>query len=157
MTTINDIRSAAIEAQGCGRAVVEVDVVNLLAALDAIDAALAKTVPSAKRNDYPSEFEEVWALYPTERQGAKRAAFKGWAANVKRGVEPAEILLGLRRYLAHAEAIGTETRYLKLAATFFGPDEHFAANYVMPARAQPTLGKAGQATARAAQDWMDGR
>ncbi|MCY0910864.1 hypothetical protein [Massilia antarctica] len=139
-------------------ATVELDAGQLEEMLDEIERlrALANLKP-AKRNEYPPEFEEVWAAYPVERQGTKRSAFKAWGANIKRGVEPAEILLGLRRYLAHAEAIGTETKYLKLAATFFGPDEHFAANYVMPSAKQAHLGKAGQATARAAQDWMDGK
>lgn len=109
------------------------------------------------RNDYPTAFEEVWAMYPVERQGTKRTAFKAWNANIKRGVEPAEIANGLRRYLAHAKAIGTEMKYLRLAATFFGPDEHFAAAYVMPSAQRAQLGAAGQATATAAQEWLRSR
>ena len=135
---------------------VQVDSSVLEGLLDEIERLRMLGKP-AKRNDYPEAFEEVWAAYPEERQGTKRTAFKAWAANIKRGVEPAEILLGLSRYLAHATAIGTETQYLKLAATFFGPDEHFAAKYVMPSAKQAHLGKAGQATANAARELMEGR
>lgn len=132
---------------------VQVDSDVLEAMIDEIERLRSLSVP-AKRNDYPAEFEEVWAAYPAERQGTKRTAYKAWAANIKRGIEPNEILLGLRRYLAHANAIGTEVKYLKLAATFFGPDEHFAAKYVMPSTKLPQLGKAGQATASAAEEWL---
>lgn len=135
---------------------VQVDSNVLESLLDELER-FRKLCAPAKRNDYPPEFEEAWAAYPAERQGAKRAVFKAWAANVKRGVEPAEMMLGLRRYLAHAQAIGTETKYLKLAATFFGPDEHFAANYVMPSTKLAQLGKAGQVTASAAEEWLKRR
>lgn len=136
---------------------VQVDSTTLEAILDELDLLRLASGKPAKRNDYPPEFEEAWEAYPTERQGTKRTAFKAWAANIKRGVEPGEILLGLRRYLAHAEAIGTEAKYLKLAATFFGPDEHFAAQYVMPSARQAHLGKAGRSTANAARELMEGR
>ena len=130
-------------------------VIDLLDELDALRAQVKPAKP--KRNEYPADFDEVWAAYPVERQGTKREAFKAWAANIKRGIEPAEIANGLRKYLAHAEAIGTETKYLKQAATFFGPNEHFAAAYVMPSGRQSQLGKAGDATATAAQEWLRSR
>ena len=136
---------------------VSVDSGQLEEMINEIEALRKAAGKLAKKNDYPPEFEEVWAEYPAERQGTKRTAYKAWHARIKQGVEPNEILLGLRRYLAHAAAIGTETKYLRLASTFFGPDEHFATNYVMPASRQPNLGKAGQATANAARDFMEGR
>lgn len=155
MRDYSELRAAANGAGVLSVIEVHVGAATILALLDELDALRAASKPAKpKRNDYPPAFDEVWAAYPVERQGTKRTAFKAWSANVKRGVEPAEMALGLSRYLAHAEAIGTETRYLKLAATFFGPDEHFAAAYVMPQAQRQQLGKAGQATARAAQDWM---
>lgn len=158
MTGHMDIRLAVGNGQACGRRRVEVDTAALGALLDTFDALLAQVKPpKPARNDYPTAFEEVWAMYPVERQGTKRTAFKAWNANIKRGVEPAEIANGLRRYLAHAKAIGTEMKYLRLAATFFGPDEHFAAAYVMPSAQRAQLGAAGQATATAAQEWLRSR
>ncbi len=151
MTDIAELRLLA-STMPC----VQIDSPVLEAILDELER-LRKLGAPVKRNDYPAEFEEVWAAYPEERQGTKRTAFKAWAARIKAGVEPNEILLGLRRYLAHAEAIGTEAKYLRLAATFFGPDEHFAAKYVMPSAKQAHLGKAGQSTANAARELMEGR
>ncbi len=136
---------------------VQVDSGQLEEMINEIEALRKAAGKLSKRNDYPPEFEEIWAAYPVERQGTKRAAYKAWHANINRGIEPAEIMLGLRKYLAHAKATGQETRYLKLAATFFGPDEHFAANYTIPVARQANLGRAGQSTADAARDFMEGR
>lgn len=132
------IQEAIAVARASGAARVELAATDLEVLLDELTMLRALAAPKpVKRNDYPQEFEDVWALYPTERQGTKRTAFKAWAANVKRGVEPSEILMGLRRYLAHAAATNKETRYLYLAPTFFGPDEHFATKWPVP-REQPS-------------------
>lgn len=104
---------------------------DLTAILDELDAFKATARQKGKRMDYPQAFEDTWALYPSERQGTKKAAYRAWAARIKSGVEPAEIQLGLQRYLAHAKATGKATQYLYLAATFFGPDEHFATQWAI--------------------------
>lgn len=137
MSNHSAIHEAIAAAHAAGADRVEIRAADLEALFDELTTLRALVIPKpAKRNDYPQEFEDVWALYPTDRQGTKRTAFKAWKANVGRGVDPNEILLGLRRYLAHAAATGKETRYLYLAATFFGPDEHFATKWPVP-REQP--------------------
>lgn len=139
MRDYSDLRSAAQLAllQSIPVSLLPDQLTDLLDELDALRAG-AKP-PKPKRNDYPSAFEEVWALYPASRQGTKMTAFKAWSARINSGVEPAEILLGLRRYLAHASAARTSEKYLYLAATFFGPDEHFATHWP----ASPIKGKHG--------------
>ena len=80
------------------------------------------------RPDYPADFEAVWADYPARAGGnSKRAAFKAWHARIKSGVTAKEIrdgVLRYRRYLEQSGKIGTE--FVKQAATFFGPDEHYS-------------------------------
>ena len=76
---------------------------------------------------YPDEFEACWAAYP-KRLGShsKKAAFKKWNARVNEGVATETLILCARRYADYCDAEGTlGTRYVKMAATFFGPDEHW--------------------------------
>ena len=53
-------------------------------------------------------------MYP--RRVAKEAAAKGFAAAVKRGVEPEQLIQGARRYAA--ERAGQEPRFTKHPATW---------------------------------------
>ncbi|NHZ94578.1 hypothetical protein [Massilia sp. CCM 8734] len=82
-------------------------------------------VKPAKRNDYPDEFEEVWAAYPARSGANKVSSFKAWGTRVKAGTKPADILAGVKRYAEYVKSERTEDRYIKQPATFFGPDEHF--------------------------------
>jgi phage replication O-like protein O len=74
------------------------------------------------------EFDEAWGLYPKRDGGnSKTDALKAWNARVGSGVAPADLLAGVKRYAAYCKAkemIGT--RYVKQAATFFGPGAHYA-------------------------------
>lgn len=83
---------------------------------------------------YPDQFEHSWAAYPTRVGGnPKLKAFKAWSARVQNGVCADEIHAGVERYRAYCEAarkIGTE--YVKQAATFFGPDEHYLEPWNLP-------------------------
>jgi hypothetical protein len=51
---------------------------------------------------------------------------------------------GVRRYAAYCEAMRTEPRFVKHAATFFGPDRHFLNDWT------PAAGVAGAAQMRGA-------
>lgn len=90
-------------------------------------------IPSAKRsapsvkNNYPAEFEKVWAVYPKRAGGNSKAdAFKAWNARIKSGVEPQVLLDGVLRYAAYVEATGRlNTEYVKQASTFFGKSLHY--------------------------------
>ena len=80
------------------------------------------------RPEYPADFEAVWADYPPRAGGnSKRAAFRAWSARINSGVPAKAIrdgVLRYRRYLERSGKIGTE--FVKQAATFFGPDEHYS-------------------------------
>tara|TARA_R110000868_G_scaffold77797_2_gene222559 strand:+ start:2501 stop:3271 length:771 start_codon:yes stop_codon:yes gene_type:complete len=82
-------------------------------------------------------WDAVWSAYPKRAGGnSKAAALKAYTARVRSGVEPSDILAGVQRYarfLAATGKVGTE--YVKQAATFFGPDAHWAEPWDIPATA----------------------
>lgn len=81
-------------------------------------------------------FEEAWKAYPARAGGNSKAdARKAWAARLSTGIEPEDLLAGVRRYAAFCrttEKVGTA--YVKQAATFFGPGEHWAEEWQLPAQ-----------------------
>jgi len=84
-------------------------------------------------------FEEAWAAYPKRPNNSKTAALKAWTARVKNGVNPADMILGVKRYAKYCEAMRTEPNFIKQASTFFGPDQHYLNDF----EAKPSTGKAG--------------
>ena len=90
------------------------------------------------KQDYSPEFEEAWQAYPKRAGGnPKPSAWKSWSARIREGVKPADMLAGVQRYAAYITATGkANSEYVKQAATFFGPDHHFAESWVAPASSQ---------------------
>lgn len=88
-----------------------------------------------KKGDYTPEFEEAYAEYPSRPGASKADSFKAWRARIKAGVEPAQMLDGVRRYAAYCTACKTEPNFIKQPATFFGPGEHYTASWEAPAGA----------------------
>jgi hypothetical protein len=76
----------------------------------------------------PEGFAECWSAYPKRHgQNNRSQALKAYQARIKAGVSPADILAGVKRYAVYCQSEGiTATKYVKQAATFFGPDNHFA-------------------------------
>lgn len=83
-------------------------------------------------SEYPVEFEAAWAAYPKRDGGnSKKAAFKAWQARVRGGADAGELVAGTSRYAQHVRAEGKEgSRYVMQAATFFGPDDHYAEPWI---------------------------
>lgn len=84
-------------------------------------------------------FETAWKLYPRRPADSKSKARKVWAARIRAGVDPDLLVEGVRRYAAYVTAERIEPRHVKMAATFFGPDEHYLSDYTVPARPSPDL------------------
>lgn len=136
---------------------VQVDSADLLELLDELDRLRASAKPSkAKRNDYPQPFEEVWETYPRRPGMSKPDTYKAYVARINAGATPAELLAGVKRYAAYVKAARTEPQYIKQPSTFFGPGEHYKADWAVVRIAQAQLGKEGRATARAAEEWLSG-
>lgn len=108
-----------------------IELAELLAAYDAL------AHPAAPKGKYSAEFEEAWAEYPTRPGNSKAAAWKAWTARLKAKVPPETLVEGVRRYAAYCKAKGTEPEYVKMASTFFGPAEHYAADWTVPRAAEP--------------------
>lgn len=73
--------------------------------------------------------------YPSRTGHSKAEAFKAWKARLADGEHVQTILDGVNRYAAYCEANHTEPRFVKHAATFFGPDRHYLNDWTVPARA----------------------
>ncbi len=125
-----------------------------------LDLSATQAEPSAPADILHDDFSEAWDAYP-KRQGASKAdSHKAWKARIKAGATAKEILDGVWRYAAYIAETRTEDRFIKQPQTFFGPGEHFKADWSISPRASPgasQLGKAGQATARAAEEWLMGQ
>lgn len=94
--------------------------------------------PTRSTSDgYSGVFERTWAIYPRRAGGnPKRRAIQAWSARIKAGATADEIHAGTERYARFCDATGkTGTEYVKQAATFFGPDEHFREAWDAPASA----------------------
>lgn len=140
-----------------------IDLAELLAAYDALKAST--TVKRGKK-EYPAEFS---AAYDAMRDAGARwregstpaAAFKQWQARIKAGADPEQVLMGTQRYAAYVKATGSE---VKMAQTFFGPGEHYTAEWAI-ARAvgirvgyvQPIADAKAQASAEAKRRLLGGR
>jgi len=101
--------------------------------LDELDLLRAGGRPAkVARNDYPADFEVVWEVYPARPGASKKAAHKAWAARITIGATPAEMLAGAQAYVHYVKAMKIEPQFIKQAATFFGPGEHYAADWTPP-------------------------
>jgi len=85
-------------------------------------------VPSADDTSaYSAEFESFWAEYPKREGGnSKKGAYKAWNARLRSGVKAEDLILSAKRYADQMQAKGNVgTSFVKQAATFLGPDEHW--------------------------------
>jgi len=85
-------------------------------------------VPSGdSTSDYPPEFEVFWKAYPKrEGSNSKKAAHKAWRARLRAGAKHADLTMAAERYAEQLRTQGKAgTAFVKLAATFLGPDEHW--------------------------------
>lgn len=119
-------------AQGGHVMVDKLELAELLAEFDALLNRVAK--PAGK---YPPDFEEAWSLYPARPGASKQATFKAWAARIKAGTTALEMIEGTVKYAAYCKAERKEGEYIKLPATFYGPGEHFAADWTSTKKAAP--------------------
>lgn len=113
----------------------ECSVINMLNEIDRLRAKLAKAAkPSA---GYPPDFAEAYAAGGKWRAGsAQKAAFIQWQHRINASTTPAEtaaqMITGARDYARYCSATGSEK---KMAQTFFGPGEHYTADWSISAPA----------------------
>lgn len=101
-----------------------------------------------------ARFEEAWRLYPRRPNNNKQKAWRAWAARVKAGESEGEMLAGTRAYAAFVAREQTEERFVKLAATFFGPDRPYLDDY-SGAAPHRTPGVAADLSDEPDLEWID--
>lgn len=82
-------------------------------------------------------FADAWAAYPKRPNNPKAAAKRAWDARIKAGVDPDTMIAGVRAYAAYVTAQRVEPKFVKMASTFFGPDEHYLTDYAVPVSEDP--------------------
>ena len=73
---------------------------------------------------YCVRFEQMWQAYPRKKE--KAAAYKAYKARLSDGFSEDELETAVKRYADDCKSMHTEERYIKHAATFFGPNTPFA-------------------------------
>ena len=81
------------------------------------------TPKPASKKEYSATFEEFWKVYP--RSHDKGHAYEKYCARLKDGFSEEELLTAAKGYAAECKKNRTETKYIKLAATFLGPATPF--------------------------------
>jgi len=132
MTTDHmDLRTRLASYTALGAEEITVPLIDLAELLAAYDALVACATVKRGKKEYPAEFSAAYDAMKDYgarwREGSTpAAAFKQWQARIKAGADPAQILEGVRRYSAYIAATSGEP---KMAQTFFGPGEHYTAEW----------------------------
>lgn len=92
------------------------------------DSNIPKKSP-ASPDDYTDEFLQAWDSYPQRPGASKKDSFKAWSARLKAGVGSEIIISGVRRYANFVRVMKTEPQFIKSPQTFFGPGEHYLADW----------------------------
>lgn len=70
------------------------------------------------KDDYKSEFEDLWSMYPKKR-GNKTTAFNAYVKARKEGVTKADVLIGINNYKAHIKTHHIDPQYILNGQTYF--------------------------------------
>lgn len=81
-----------------------------------------KNVKNDKKT-YMFAFEEFWKVYPRKQEKAK--AYKCYKARLNDGFTEEELLTACKAYASDCEKKHTEPQYIKMCATFIGPNTPF--------------------------------
>lgn len=76
------------------------------------------------KNKYSCAFEAFWSAYPRKKEKAN--AYKCYKARLADGFSEDELMTAVKRYADECKARHTEARYIKLGATFLGPNTPFS-------------------------------
>lgn len=101
------------------------------------DETRRDVVKQEQKHGQDGDFSAAWAAYPKGKNDNRKKAERAYRATLGRGHAPADLLAGVQRYAAYLAV--TTWRQPMHAATFFGPDEHWA----LPWEPEPETGKAG--------------
>lgn len=87
--------------------------------------AVAERPKRASKTVDDESFEHAWSAYPKRPGASKADALKAWTARIREGSRAEDMIAGVHRYADYIRKDGTEPRYIKQPATFFGPGKHY--------------------------------
>lgn len=99
-------------------------------------SAVAERPKRAAKTVDDESFEQAWSAYPKRPGASKADALKAWTARIKEGSRPEDMIAGVHRYAEYIRKSQTEPRFIKQPATFFGPGNHFDADWKVDHSAQ---------------------
>lgn len=76
---------------------------------------------TGRGEEYSEEFLEFWNAYPRKKEKAK--AWRVWRIRIKEKTPASDMIIAAKHYAT--ECLGFDEKYIKLAATFIGPDKPF--------------------------------
>lgn len=82
-----------------------------------------ENTPEQAQASLSDGFEDFWENYL--RKESKGKARKVWTTRRKQGVPAEELIQAGANYMRKCKIQRTEVKFIKLAATFLGPDEHW--------------------------------
>lgn len=102
-----------------------------------------------KSNDYPSEFEWIWAAKPAREGGnPKKQAYQACNARIKDGHTWRDLAEGVKRYRKYCDAKKiTGSDKVQQMATFFGTKESFKESWAYAEHQQSTNATSRKLTA----------
>lgn len=97
------------------------------------------SAPKRGEEQWVADFEAVWPLYPRRPNNSRSSALAAYLA-ARRGHKPKgrppitpataeELRAGVEAYAAYCRRENVGPQFVKLAATFFGPGEHWRTDY----------------------------
>ncbi|MCM1245710.1 MAG: phage replisome organizer N-terminal domain-containing protein [Roseburia sp.] len=90
---------------------------------DDVPVQLKETSSKKAINDYSTEFERFWSMYP--RKVDKAQAYKKYNARLNDGFSPDELYTAVCNYAEQCQRDKTESKYIKHAKTFLGESTPF--------------------------------
>jgi len=95
------------------------------------EGSIGEKVPEEKRREKiknivssdDDTFAKFWDSYPPQKRKEKPKALRCWSARLKAGEEAERMVIAARHYAS--TVVGVEPRYVKLPATFIGPDRPY--------------------------------
>lgn len=96
------------------------------------DLRSARSSKARSSKGWIGDFDLAWAAYPSRPNNAKAKALKAYLARRESGVTAEALHAGVVAYAAYVQATGTPAKFVKMASTFFGPDEHWLTDYAVP-------------------------
>lgn len=99
---------------------------------------------AGKGKEYSADFKTFWKFYPRKKEKGK--AWRVWRTRMREKVPASDMIMAAQNYALGCK--GTDDKYIKLAATFIGPDkpykDYLDAGGGDDGEHQPDFGKASE-------------